>query len=236
MASRPCPVGRTVPTRIGASRRRDRALICAPARRSSSGEMSEAFSGHSTRSGRGRVPASTSSAYPAVTSRWLSRTARRCALKSRPRRGTLPWITATSTVSVCSPLGVRAAPATRPTAMSGTDRRPAAARAPRRPLSASRRSRRTTATPRAAPTAETTNPSSGVPPSEASGSRGPSACPNANRPHGKPPHGQDDRTHSHTDHQPATPSTALSARAADRGPGSSPARRMTTAPAPNAAR
>ena len=235
-ASRPRPVGRTVPTRIGASRRRDRALIWAPARRSSSGEMSEAFSGHSTRSGRAWVPDSTSSAYAAVTSRWFSRTARRWALKSRPRRGTLPWITATSTVSVASRVGVRAAPATRPSATSGTARSATAARTGRRPVAASRRERSISATPRAAPSAERTNPISGVPPREANGSRGPSAWPNASRPQGKPPQGQDERIHSHSDHQPATPSTAPTARGLGRGPGASPARRMTTAPAPNAAR
>ena len=53
--------------------------------------MSEAFSGQTTRSGRGRVPAATSAAASSVAVTWLSRTWRRSALKSRPGRGTLPW-------------------------------------------------------------------------------------------------------------------------------------------------
>src|SRR5664280_2236208 len=56
-----------------------------------SGSMSEAFSGHTTRSGFGWAPAFTAAAACSVTFAWLSSTARRCALKYRPGWGTLPW-------------------------------------------------------------------------------------------------------------------------------------------------
>ncbi|COW21494.1 Uncharacterised protein [Mycobacterium tuberculosis] len=60
--------------------------------------MSDEFSGQMTNWGCCASPACTSAASRNVSSTWLSSTARRCALKSRPSRGTLPWTTATVTV------------------------------------------------------------------------------------------------------------------------------------------
>src|SRR5699024_11802487 len=63
--------------------------------RSRKGLTSEEFSGHKTISA-----SSPDAASSLVTSTWFSNTARRCALKSNPKRGTLPWIAATVSVSV----------------------------------------------------------------------------------------------------------------------------------------
>lgn len=81
---------RTVPTRIGAPTATDACVMSVAASELRSGSISDAFSGHTTRSGAGCLPASTSAASAIVSRTWLSSTARRCALKSSPRRGTLP--------------------------------------------------------------------------------------------------------------------------------------------------
>ena len=99
-SSSPCPPGRPAPCPARSARPTARAArsIAAAASGLRSGSMSEAFSGHSTTSGRGRRPAATSAASCSVTRTWLSSTARRCALKSRPSRGTLPCTAAIVTV------------------------------------------------------------------------------------------------------------------------------------------
>ena len=102
--------------------------------------MSLEFSGHTTRSGRGRRPAATSAASVAVARTWLSSTARRCALKSRPSRGTLPCTMATVTAAVAGvPRPARSRPATsatRRTASQAAQRHQAAGRRPAPPASA----------------------------------------------------------------------------------------------------
>ena len=68
--------------------------ICSPASALRIGSMSEEFSGQTTATGGGCSPAATSAASSSVTRTWLSSTARRWELKSRPSRGTLPCTTA----------------------------------------------------------------------------------------------------------------------------------------------
>src|SRR5664280_700023 len=85
--------------------------IWAAASGSTSGSMSEEFSGHTTRSGWGSRPAWIASPRRSVAATWLPSTAARWALNSRPSRGTLPWTTAT----VAVPLTGSATGATSPT-------------------------------------------------------------------------------------------------------------------------
>ena len=146
--------------------------------------MSEEFSGQRTTSGRGVRPARTSSARRRVCATWLSSTARRWALKSRPARGTLPWIAATVAVGPgVSALtdGHTARPATGP--------RSTATRAPA--IAAVRRGGRTarTSAQRPAPERATAKVTSGAPPSEASEANAPPGWPKASLAQGKPSNG-----------------------------------------------
>ena len=136
-------------------------------------------------------PAATSAASCSVTRTWLSSTARRWALKSRPRRGTLPCTAAIVDGARRAAPGrggtsAASGPATQRRAPAGAARH-AAQRAPRRAArgAASRR----TSSPSASPASTVTNDSSGSPPIAASGSSGPSGWPKPTRPHGSPPNG-----------------------------------------------
>ena len=150
-----------------------------------SGSMSLAFSGHTTRSGCSVRPAATCLARARVASTWLSSTARRWALKSRPSRGTLPCTTATVTVRPAGGgVGTAAAPAVRATAITA-GRITAVPVARRRPG----RSAPRTAAASSPPASATPNVTSGAPPSRASPSSGESAWLKASRPHGNPPKG-----------------------------------------------
>lgn len=127
---------------------------------------------------------------------WLSRTARRWELKSRPSRGTLPWIAATVAVpsSAESSTSGRAARA----AATGTRTAAAVAAAARRGSSPVLRwiRKRRTASKRPKPHRTTAKERSGVPPSAASGRNTLSACPKAILPQGKPPNGTPARSAS----------------------------------------
>ena len=95
----------TAPTRIGTPTAAAAPLIRSWASALRYGSMSDAFSGHSTKSGCAWLPAATSSARPRVCWTWLSSTSRRRALKSIPGSATLPWTRPTCRVagppSVC---------------------------------------------------------------------------------------------------------------------------------------
>ena len=80
------PPGSAAPRRPASGRQiaRHRRRSSAARPRCCTGSMSEEFSGQITRSGRGTRPAATSAASSAVRRTWLSSTARRWALKSRP--------------------------------------------------------------------------------------------------------------------------------------------------------
>ena len=112
-------------------------LITAAASALTYGSMSEEFSGQITKAGCGAVPARTACASSWVRAAWLSSTARRWALKSRPSRGTLPWISATTcggsarvSCSAASPIrpAANATASAAPAAMSSVGRLRAAAR------------------------------------------------------------------------------------------------------------
>ena len=135
---------------------------------------------------RAASPAATSAASCSVTRTWLSSTARRCALKSRPSRGTLPCTAAIVTVRTGEPS--RRAAAARP-AGPPRARRARAARARRRPAPPDGPGA-APASPSASPASTVANDSSGAPPTAATGSSGPSGWPNATRPHGNPPNGR----------------------------------------------
>ena len=184
----------TVPTRIGAPTARAARSIAAAASGLRSGSMSEEFSGQITRSGCGARPAATSAASCSVRRTWLSSTARRWALKSRPRRGTLPWIAATVTVRLRSPGGAARSAASRRQRASGSERGTSAARDGAQPVDVGRTGARSDdrAPARQSRPASTANDSSGAPPIAASGSSGPSGWPNPTRPHGNPPNGHRD--------------------------------------------
>jgi hypothetical protein len=207
----------TVPSTIGTPTARAARSIAAAASGLRSGSMSLAFSGHSTRSGRGRRPAAASAASCSVTRTWLSSTARRCALKSRPRRGTLPCTAAIVTVRTGAPPvgGTSAASGPASSAAAATA---AATAAPRTWPRTSRRA----ASPSASPASTAANDSSGAPPTAATGSSGPSGWPNATRPHGNPPKGTRARTAS-------TPTQTAAAHS-----GAPRSREVTAIPAPAA--
>jgi hypothetical protein len=175
----------------------------APAIGSVVGSSSEAFSGQTTRSGRATRPAATSAASSSVWASWLAVTARRWSNSLSPSRGTLPWIAATTT---CASPAVGTE--TRPPPASSTA--PAAAASatagPATVIRATvvRRSRNRPTPPRAAPIVTTANVSIGAPPIAAHGSSGPSAWPNAIRPHGRPPNGQRSRANSTATHTTGT--------------------------------
>ncbi len=166
--------------------------ICAAASALRSGSMSLEFSGQITRSGWGCRPAATSAASCSVTRTWLSSTARRWALKSRPRRGTLPWTAAIVTVGSGFPGvgGTSAASGPETIASTAVSAGTTSARGLR--LTTSLR----TSSPRASPASTVANDSSGSPPIAASGSSGPSGWPKPTRPHGSPPNGTRPRSAS----------------------------------------
>ena len=179
----------TVPTRIGTPIAVAAAAICWAASGLRSGSMSLEFSGQTTRSGCGCRPAATSAASCWVARTWLSSTARRWALKSRPRRGTLPCTIAT----------VTAVP--RPGRATGSQAGPATSNAPHAPAIRPRgagadRAGATASATRTPPAAATAKVTSGAPPNTASRSPGASPWLNASRPHGNPPNGARSRSAS----------------------------------------
>ncbi len=202
----------TAPTRIGALIARAARSIWAAASALRSGSMSLEFSGQITRSGCGLRPAATSAASCSVTRTWLSSTARRWALNSRPSRGTLPCTAAmvatrSGPPPPCGGTSAASGPATR--ASTSSPAGSANDRGRSCPVTARR-----TSSPRASPASTVPNDSSGSPPIAASGSSGPSGWPNPTRPQGSPPNGTRPRRAS-----PATQTAAPSGTA----PGSRPA-------------
>ena len=157
-----------------------------------SGSMSEAFSGHTTRSGRGWVPAFTDAAACWVALAWLSRTARRSALKSSPARGTLPWTAMNRAVGPSVGLGTsrgRSITTMAPTRQGAAER--TLRGMPPRGMPGCRLPRISWATPAASrpPTSATPKVTAGAPPRAASPARGESAWLKARRPQGNPPNG-----------------------------------------------
>ena len=167
--------------------------------------MSDAFSGQTTRSGRGRAPAATSAAASSVAVTWLSRTWRRSALKSRPGRGTLPW-TAMTLPGAPSVGSGTANPVTRTTTAPARARSPERGR--RSPEAAPTRRDTTANTPAASrpPASATANVTAGAPARAARCPNGESAWLNASRTHGKPPYGNRSRSASCTTQARATTS------------------------------
>ena len=220
-----------MPSTIGTPTARAARSIAAAASGLRSGSMSEAFSGHSTTSGRGRSPAATSAASCSVTRTWLSSTARRCALKSRPSRGTLPCTAAIVTVRTGADPGGRQQRGER--ACRERDERQQRGRGGAAPR---RRARRRAASPSASPASTVANDSSGAPPTAATGSSGPSGWPNATRPHGNPPKGVRARSASTPTHTAAAQSGAVQpGRSRDTTAIPAPAAPTNTASAPESA-
>src|SRR5450631_3136818 len=186
---------RTAPRMRGASLASTVALMTAAASGLRSGSMSEAFSGHTTRSGLGWVPAFTAAATRWVTAAWLSSTARRSALNLSPARGTLPCTARNRPVAPVVDLGTArgASMTARAPRTQGTADRALRAMAllPGPDWAADRRPPTTWATPAAnrAPTSATPKVTAGAPPRAASPARGESAWLNARRPQGNPPNG-----------------------------------------------
>ena len=136
-------------------------------------------------------PAATRPASSTVALTWLSSTARRWALKSRPSRGTLPCTIAT----VHRRRRRRRRADRRPAAPTGDHRdrtRPAAAGT----LAPDRRRRRHSRGDQQPAGDRDANVTSGAPPSTASRSAGASPWLNASRPHGNPPNGARSRSAS----------------------------------------
>ena len=170
-----------------------------------------------TNCGCGALPARTSSASRIVSRTWLSSTARRCALKSRPSRGTLPCTAATVTAGrspdpapACRTCGQTstAVSNTRQMQMPGSTTAggfgaPASGGLgppPPRDLQRDRGQARTHQHDRV--------DSSGTPPSWTSGSRGPSAWPKPRHPREIRRTGTIDFNHScaaHTHRKPDRP-------------------------------
>ena len=205
---------RTPPTRIGALIACAATEIWSAASGLASGSMSDEFSGQMTNKGCGARPARTSSDSFTVSRTWLSSTARRSALNSRPSRGTLPCTAATLTA------GSSAAPAPEcrtcgeiaavqiSTRQMQTPGRTTAGGAASAPGSASspRRHQSTISNASAArlnPSNVTAKDTSGAPPICASGSKGPSVWPKPTTPQGNPPNGTVDFAHSASAHRPA---------------------------------
>ena len=185
---------RRVPTTRGAPSSSTAWVISASASGLRVGSMSDAFSGHTTRSGLARVPAATSAAATWVAVTWLSRTWRRWALKSRPARGTLPW-TAMTLAGVPSVGSGTANPATR------TRTAPASASSAGRAgrwwvRRRSRGPRSQAAAASRPPERATAKVTAGAPPSAASRPNGESAWLKASRTQGKPPYGMRSRSAS----------------------------------------
>ena len=195
------PAGRRrahLPTRIGASIACAATVICC-------GGVGVGAAGRCPRSSPAR--SRTSAAAPArrarprpaasVSRTWLSSTARRWALKSRPSRGTLPCTAATVIDWVVG--GARAGvPDLRPDQRGGQqhdgdagagqhDRGRRRCRRCRRGATSARSPGAMAA--RLNPISATANDSSGAPPTCATASSGPSVWPKATTPHGNPPNG-----------------------------------------------
>ena len=182
-----------VPTKIGTPTESTASLINARAWRSRKGLTSEEFSGHSTIS-----TSSPESASSWVTLTWLSNTALRCALNSKPKRGTLPWIAATLIVSVvCS--GWLTPSCARKLSPNGTKAQTIATPRIPHPLKAClsmppRTSISTAAI--AVPTVAAATVTSAGPPQAARKAKGPSTCPQPSRTQENPPKGAEDRSNS----------------------------------------
>ena len=158
--------------------------------------MSEEFSGHTTRSGRGASPASIRAASRWVTRTWLSSTARRSAKASSPSPGTLPCTAATRT---------RGSPG-RPGCQGNSDARQARTTAAATPATARPGVFRATSTAQArvVPTQGHRERRAGGADVGQRGATGVSSAANASRPHGKPPNGTSARSASTSTHAQAT--------------------------------
>ena len=154
------------PTRIGTPMASEAATIPALTSASVKGSTAVEFSGHTTRSGRGTVPASTSAASCSVRATWLAVISRCTAGTSVPSPGTSPWTAATvkssprlltpGTASYEPASGSRVTAARPPTASSGGHRasqaagdQPGQGRAGERDQQADARSCRATGRPAA---------------------------------------------------------------------------------------
>ena len=194
----PRPTSTGTPTSFTAS------SIRACAEGSWNGSMSEAFSGHTTRSGRSTRPARTSAASRWVASTWLRSTCSRSPNGSIPTPGTLPCTSATVTGRPSpAPTGSRRPATGTATASrtSGTARRhdpsastAAAARAPHRAVA---------------------KVTSGAPPTAAYGVNGEAVSAKASRPHGNPPNGTESRASSSATQRQATHSGQPGSRSTD---------------------
>ena len=162
---------------------------------SRNGSISEPFSGHTTKSGCGSVPASMAAASASVCSTWLSRTTRSSDMASMPVPGVPPCTTATVAVDPSPPtvsgrgITMIATMTAAETSATGRKRR---RRIPSTVSTASATTRKVTP---AMPAIPVSAPSGELP------------CEKAISPHGKPPIGMRPRSASMTTHADGTHST-----------------------------